>query len=415
MTIIVCGMNHQTASIELREQILFSAEKLSLFLRDLQLNEGVAEAVILSTCNRSEIYVETENVPALVEWYCRQHPVAQSIIEPALYIYQDRQAMEHLMKVACGLDSLIIGEPQILGQLKTAFSESCAAGMIGPLFNRLFQHVFSVAKEIRSTTAVGACPVSVASTAVKLAKEITCANANILLIGAGDTIELVLRYLTQSQFQSVTICNRNRENGKALAERFAVDNCDFSDLSTSLMAADLVISATGSLQPIITKQSLESLFIDSSKSISFIDLAVPRDIDPAIEEFENATLYCIDDLKSIIQANVKGREHAAEKALEIIDIKCNDFFTWVDSFERVTGTIKAYRNQVEGICRLELSKALEQLAKGSDAEAVLTLFSRNFTNKLLHIPSVQLRQAGVEGRLDILQFAQELFSISLPV
>jgi glutamyl-tRNA reductase len=416
MPIIACGINHKTASIELREKVVFSLEKMSVYLSDLLRHENIHEAVILSTCNRSEIYCNTDDSEKLLDWYCHQHQLSRAELEPALYLYEDKAAIAHIMQVACGIDSMVLGESQILGQMKDAFSESCAAGVIGPLFNRLFQQVFSVAKEVRSNTSIGACPVSVASASVGLAKQIVpeLSAATVLVIGAGATVELLLRHLQTHSIASLIIANRNKEHAVTLASNYGGQAIAFSALGDALVEADIVISATGSALPVVTKAMMQKVLMSrqsKSNPIVMIDIAVPRDVEPTVSELASVHLYCIDDLKSIIQQNRHGREHAAEKAQEIIDQKSSDYIAWIHSLEIVSTTISAYRKQVEEICQAELAKAVRQLQRGEDSIQVLTSFSHAFTNKLLHVPCVQLRQAGFEGRFEILRLAQQLFAI----
>lgn len=410
MPIIACGINHKTAPIALREKIVFHTEKLALYLQDLVSNEKLREAVLLSTCNRSELYCDTDDASEIMNWFCQQHQIAREELQPVWYCYYGQDAIEHIMRVACGLDSMILGEPQILGQMKDAYSEACAAGTVAPQFHRLFQEVFSVAKEVRTNTSIGACPVSIASAAVNLAKQVfsqPLTQANMLLIGAGDTIQLVLRYLQSQSIKKIVIANRNQENAATLAEKFSVNTASFTDLSRALAEADIVISATGSATPIVTKHMLAQ----RKKPIFIVDIAVPRDVDTNVTELQHVLLYSIDDLKNIIQHNLHGREHAAEKAIQIIKQKSNEFVAWLDSLDQVATTIRAYRKQIEDLCATELSKAKRQLSKGEDPAQVLSSFAHALTNKLLHHPSAQLRQAGVEGRFELLQLAQQLFAI----
>jgi glutamyl-tRNA reductase len=417
MPILVCGINHKTAPLALREKVVFPVEKLPLYLADLLTHENIREAVILSTCNRSEIICDSENENQIRNWFCQQHSLEPQALESAMYFYSDAEAIEHIMQVACGLDSMVLGETQILGQLKEAFSESCAAGAVGSSFNRLFQQVFSVAKEVRTNTTIGACPVSVASAAVGLAKQIApdFAKASALIVGAGDTGELVLRHLKAHGIQRLAIANRNRENANTLAENYGAATFSFDDLQNALAQADIVISATGSAHPIINKTLLQKALAQcDNKSIVLIDIAVPRDIEPSVTELPGVTLYCIDDLKNIIQHNLRGREHAAEKAREVIQQKTQEFVSWLQSFDMIATTISVYRGKIEEICHAELVKAARQLQRGEDPHQVLASFAHAFTNKLLHSPSVQLRQAGSEGRFDILQLAQQLFAIPQP-
>jgi glutamyl-tRNA reductase len=411
MPIIACGINHKTAPIALRERVVFQPEKLPLYLQDLISNENVREAVLLSTCNRSELYCDVNDADQLFEWVLRQCQVTREELQSVWYCYSDHEAVEHIMHVACGLDSMVLGEPQVLGQMKEAFSESCAAGSVGPQFNRLFQQVFFVAKEVRTNTAIGACPVSMASAAVNLAKQIfqnDFAQTTVLLIGAGDTIQLVLRYLKTQSVRQVLIANRHIENATSLAKNFGAVSIAFDKLSQALAQADVVISATGSATPIVTK----TLLAQRQKPICIVDLAVPRDVEAAVAQLPHVQLYSIDDLKTIIQQNLHGREHAAEKAKEVIKNKTQDFMIWLNSLDKVALTIRAYRKQIEDLCHGELTKSMRLLERGDEPARVLASFAHALTNKLLHTPSVQLRQAGVEGRLDVLELAQQLFAIS---
>ncbi|EKD54273.1 MAG: hypothetical protein ACD_60C00100G0010 [uncultured bacterium] len=410
MPIIACGINHKTAPIELREKVTFSEEKLPLYLQDLLTNENIQEAVLLSTCNRSELYCNADDINKIVDWFCRHHALSRAELMPAMYFYQDERAVLHIMEVACGLDSMVLGESQILGQMKEAFSESCAAGVIGTLFNRLFQQVFSVAKDVRTHTAIGACPVSVSSAAVNFIKEKkqqSLKEMTVLLIGAGATVDLVLRHLQTHFPKRILIVNRSSDHAKALAKKYSAEYMQFSELSSALQIADVVISAAGSTAPLVT----ESMLCSRQKSILIVDIAVPRNIETSVAKLEHVELYSIDDLKTIIQKNLRGREHAAEKAREVIEQRTHDFIAWLRSLDVVATTIRAYRKQIEDLCDAELLKSLRQLQRGDEPKEVLTLFARALSQKLLHTPTVQLRQAGFEGRLEVLQLAQQLFAI----
>ncbi len=410
MPILACGINHKTAEIALREKVVFAQDKLALYLNDLTTHENIQEAVILSTCNRSELYCAADDVDAVIEWYGRQHGLARHDIEPFMYCYHDLDAVQHMMRVACGLDSMVLGESQILGQMKEAFSESCATGAVGPLFNRLFQQVLGVAKEVRTHTAIGACPVSVSSAAVNFIKKtvpISFDQATLLLIGAGATIDLALRHFKNIAFKKIIIANRNKDNASLLAKKYAAEVISLDALTSALTEADIVISATGGAAPIVTKSMIKT----RHKPLFIMDIAMPRDIEISISECEQVHLYSMDDLKEIIQQNVQGREHAAEKAEEMIKQKSFEFMLWLTSLDKVATTIRAYREQIEALCQTELTKAKRQLKRGDDPSEVIANFAHALTNKLLHTPSVQLRQAGYEGRLEMLQFAQQLFAI----
>ncbi len=259
MSIFVIGINHKTAPLTLREKIYFETDKLSLYLQDI-IHRGVAhEAVLLSTCNRSELYCDANDMLAVRDWFCNQSANPREELEEALYIYRDEDAVSHIMKVACGLDSMIIGEPQIFGQMKVAYSESCSAGAVGTLFHRLFQQVFAAAKEIRTTTSVGACPVSVASSAVHFVrqKHADFSQAQVVLIGAGDTTELMMRYLKSHLSKPLMVVNRTLEKASSLVEEFCGSVYGMERLTCALARADIVFSATGSAHPIITKSIMK--------------------------------------------------------------------------------------------------------------------------------------------------------------
>lgn len=414
MSIFVVGINHTTAPVTLREKIYFATDKLPLYLQDL-LNRGDAyQAVLISTCNRSELYCEAADCGRLRDWFCAQTQSSREEMDAALYVYRDEEAVAHIMRVACGLDSMIMGEPQILGQVKEAFSESCTAGAVSTSFHRLFQQIFSVAKEIRTVTAIGACPVSVASAAVHFVKQKVPVfqEANVVLIGAGDTTELLLRYLKTQIATAVTVVNRTTDKAEMLFSQYGARVYGLDDLPAALASADIVFSATGSVLPIVNQAVVSQVMQQRAGTpLMFVDIAVPRDIDPAVAEIENVQLYCIDDLKAIIETNRRGREHAADKAHEMIRKQSIDCIAEFRSFDKVAHTIRAYRGQIEEISMTELLKARQQLVRGVSPEEVLDSFANAFIKKLLHTPSVQLRQAGQEGRFELLRFAKQLFAI----
>lgn len=415
MSITVCGINHKTAPVSLREKVFFALEKLPFYLQDLQ-NSGVAkEAVVLSTCNRSELYCEAEDEQKVKDWFCQQWPNFQEQLVPVLYLLRGQAAVEHIMKVACGLDSMVLGEPEILGQVKAAFSESCSVGAVDTLFHQLFQQVFAIAKEIRSSTVIGACPVSIASTTVTLAKRLCSplSSASIALLGAGDMIELLLRYLQTGSVGKTWIVNRNLDKAYELACRYGGEAKALSELKSVLSQANILIAATGSLQPLITMPLLKEALVDRQEPLFIFDIAVPRDVEAEAASLSMVKLYCIDDLKAIIHENHLSRLHAAEKAQEIIKKKSEEFLVQLTSQDQVSDTIRAFRKQIEAICDEELNKALRQLAMNQDlsAEQILRQFAYALTNKLLHAPSVQLRQAGFEGRFEVLRLAKQLLAI----
>jgi len=410
MPVIACGINYKTAPVALREQVFFGVEKLPIYLKDLTASGGVEEGVLLSTCNRSELYCQGEtDARALLNWFARQHGLPPSALADVFFCHEHDAAVAHIMEVACGLDSMIPMESQIFGQMKAAFAESCAAGTVGPLFNRLFQQVFSVAKAVRASSDLGACPVSVSSAAVRFitGKFPDLARARILLLGTGLTMDLVLRHLMPYQPRRVTVAGRNASHAETLADKYQVSGVDLARCEDLLSKADILISATGSPQPLITR----SMLAHRKSPLLIVDIAVPRDIEAAVGEFDPVSLYCIDDLRVSLQQGLDIRRHQAEKAREVILERTASFMEWLQSVDLVTETIRAFRGRMEYFCEIELERAKRQLDRGEDPAKVLSLFARALTQKMLHSPSVQLRQAGVEGRVEMLQLARELFAM----
>ncbi|OGT47763.1 MAG: glutamyl-tRNA reductase [Gammaproteobacteria bacterium RIFCSPHIGHO2_12_FULL_41_20] len=417
MTILVVGINHKTAPIELREQVFFSQDNLSLYLQDLLSCGVVQEAVLLSTCNRSELYCETEEVEKVQAWFCSQHALPAEIVTRSMYCYQGAEAIAHMMMVACGLDSMILGEPQILGQMKAAFSDSCTAGAVGSLFHRLFQEVFTVAKEIRTTTSIGACPVSLASSALHFVKQriADLQWAKTVVVGAGETAELLLRYLKTYGIEPYAIVNRSHSKAMHLTQQYGGKVHILEELPTVLTYADLVFTTTGSTMPIISHAMLQAVWpLRNHKPLLILDMAVPRDVELRVATLSGVELYCIDDLKGVIEQHRQGREHAADKAKEKIEQKSRDFMLWLNSLDKVNHTIRACREQVEALCHIELMKAKQQLSHGYEPELVLEGFARALAKRLLHTPSVQLRQAGAEGQFELLHLARRLFALPDP-
>ena len=413
MAIFVIGLNHKTASIALREQVFFAQENLALYLQDLLNSKFATEAVLLSTCHRSELYCDALDKEKIKEWFCTQHALPYERIAKSLYCYESQEAVAHIMAVACGLDSMILGESQILGQMKAAFSESCAANTIGSLFHALFQEVFAVAKEIRTSTSIGACPVSLASAALHFVKQkgVSFEKAKTFVIGSGETAELLLRYLKSQLFQLEGIVSRNQEKATELAKQYVSHYYSLEALPAILSEADLILSATGSALPLITYPMAHTARAGREKPLFILDMAVPRDVQAEVGSLQGVQLYCIDDLKTIIETHRQGRAHAAEKAHEKIMQKSFELMQKISSSETVNYTIRVYREQIKALCETELNKAKYQLSVGHLPEKVLEAFAHALTNRLLHAPSVQLRRAGIEGRIELLHWARQLFAL----
>lgn len=396
MAIFALGINHKTAPVGLREKVAFAPEQVHEALRELATATAVTDAVILSTCNRTELYFSGSSNQAeqVIAWLAMFHQLNVAELQPHLYLHHDRQATEHLMRVAAGLDSLVLGEPQILGQVKQAYNQSRQAGTINPQFERLFQKTFAVAKDVRTNTDIGANAVSVAFAAVSLAKQIfgKLEKVQVLLIGAGETIELVARHLAEQGARELTVANRTYERAVLLAEQFNAKVITLSQVPAQLPQADIVISSTASTLPIVGKGMVEqALKKRRHKPMFLVDLAVPRDIEQQVGELEDAYLYTVDDLQSIVAQNVSSRQQAAEQAGDMIRLGADDFLQWLQLQGNVDW-VRDYRQRCEQIKTELLGRALNQLAAGQDAEKVLAELANKLSNRLMHSPTKTIRQ-----------------------
>lgn len=416
MAFIALGINHTTASVAVRERVAFSPDRLADALRQLCGETGVREAAILSTCNRSELYLEMEpeRESAVLGWLAQYHGLPQEELHSCAYTHKHDQAVRHMMRVACGLDSLVLGEPQILGQIKSSFAVAQEAGTLGPLLGRLFQATFSTAKTVRTDTAIGENPVSVAFSAVSLAKQIfsNLDESQALLIGAGETITLVARHLHEQGIKNIVVANRTLERAALLSEEFGAKAVLLSEIPDALINSDIVISSTASQLPILGKGAVErALKLRKHKPIFMVDIAVPRDIEPQVGELSDVYLYTVDDLHEVVAENLKSRQGAALAAEELVLQGTSDFMQRLRELEAVD-VLRSYRQQGEQLRDEELEKALRALSNGTAAETVLAQLARGLTNKLLHTPSVQLKRLSADGRHEALAVAQELFGLN---
>jgi glutamyl-tRNA reductase len=415
MTLIAVGINYNTAPVSIRERLAFPADCLNLSLKQLWQTKEISEAAILSTCNRTEFYCETEtsNQEILIEWIADNRKIKPVDFTPYLYSYSDSQLIRHMFRVACGLDSMILGEPQILGQMKTAYQAAYNAGTLGKYLGKLFQHTFTAAKKVRTDTAIGSSPVSVAFAAVQLALQIfdKLSEQTAILIGAGETIELTARHLYQHGIGRIIIANRTYDKAHALAAQFNGYAIALSELPKHLAEADIIVSSTASTLPILGKGMLESAIKKRKhKPVFMLDLAVPRDIEPEVAQLPDVYLYTVDDLQNTIDQNMNSRRQAAEQAEEIIDTQVEYFLNWLRS-QGAQATIKDYRQQAELARDEMLQKALSQLNNGISAEEAMKRLAHTLTNKLIHTPSIQIREAGINERHDLIAAARELFKL----
>ncbi len=423
MSLITLGLNHKTTPLELRERLAFTPQNLREALNSLIKVNGVTEAAILSTCNRTELYcaLHSDNITdaephtgddqRLIEWFSGFHGLEPSSLQSHIYIHDHKQSIRHAMEVASGLDSMVLGEPQITGQMKQAYVIASHEGTVGQLLGKLFQHSFSVAKQVRTDTAIGSSPVSVAFAATSLARQIfgELDGSTALMIGAGETIELAARHLQSQNIKRIIVANRSLERAQNLADEFDGEAINLQHIGDHLHRADIVIASTASPLPVLGKGTVErALKKRKHAPIFMVDLAVPRDIEPEVNKLDDVYLYSVDDLQEVINENLQNRQQAAEQAHEIIDEKVEHYLDWQRSLVAVD-VISELRSTAMEFSDAVLKKSIKQLATGQDPEDVLAFMAHTLTNKFLHQPSTELRKAGDEERHDLIQAARRLF------
>lgn len=418
MAFLALGINHKTASVAVRERVAFGPEQLIDALQELCRLDTCQEAAILSTCNRSELYLALNDGHAdeVLAWLSGYHRLDMNELRACAYIHNDNDAVRHMMRVACGLDSMILGEPQILGQMKDAYSYAQEAGTLGPLLGRLFQATFNTAKTVRTDTRIGENPVSVAFAAVSLSKQIfsDLSRSQALLIGAGETIALVARHLHEQGVRRIVVANRTLERAHALAEEIGGQAVLLSDIPEQLVHSDIVISSTASPLPILGKGAVErALKQRRRRPVFMVDIAVPRDIEPEVADLDDVYLYTVDDLHEVIADNLRNRQEAARAAEALVLVGVGEFMQRLRERDSVD-LLRCYRSRAEQIRDDELAKALRALNNGTPAEEALAQLARGLTNKLLHAPSVQLKKFSAAGRHDALAVAQELLALDGP-
>jgi len=415
MALLAFGINHKTAPVDIREKVAFSPDRLQDACRELISVGDVSEVAILSTCNRTELYccLNDPESEAVESWFSEYHHLNAGDIAPYIFKYPDRDAVRHLLRVASGLDSLVLGEPQILGQVKTAYRDATSAGTVGTILNKLCQHTFNAAKQVRTDTAIGESAVSVAYAAVSLSKQIFSSfeKHTALLIGAGETIELAARHLKESNIGNIIIANRTVERAHVLAEEVGGFAISLSDIPEHLPKADIIISSTASPLPILGKGIVErAIKIRKHKPILMVDIAVPRDIEPEVAELADIYLYTVDDLKEIIEEGLQTRRQAAEQAEDIIDNQVVAFMGWLRSQSAIS-VIQSYRSNMNDLRQSELEKALKMLKNGQNPEDVVKRLANGLVNKISHTPTAKIRQAGYDGNHNMLETVKELFDL----
>ncbi|MCH1918598.1 glutamyl-tRNA reductase [Shewanella sp. A3A] len=399
MSLVAIGINHRTATVDLREKVAFSPDTIHEAMKSLAGETGTGEAVIVSTCNRTELYCNTEDAQKVVNWLEQYHQLSHDDVAPCLYQHEGQKAVQHLMRVASGLDSLVLGEPQILGQVKQAFSKAKESGTVAATMDRLFQNTFSVAKKVRTETEIGSAAVSVAFAAVVMAKQIFSAlsNTKVLLIGAGETIELVARHLKENGVASMVVANRTLSRAEAMCDEFNATAITLEQIPDYLSKADIVISSTASPLPILGKGMVEkALKQRRHQPMLLVDIAVPRDIEAEVADLDDAYLYTVDDLQSIVEQNMASRREAAEEAELITEEQSFQFMEWIRSLQSVD-SIREYRTHANEIKDELLERAVHKLTQGGDAEEVLRELANRLTNKLIHAPTQALTVASRQG------------------
>jgi glutamyl-tRNA reductase len=394
-----------------RERVVFHVEKLFDALGELTRGQRVAEAAILSTCNRTELYLSAGEPQTAAEWLAQYHRLQPEELRPYLYTLPQDQAVRHSFRVAAGLDSMVLGEPQILGQMKEAVRAAEAAGTLGTVLHKLFQRTFAVAKEVRSTTQVGASSVSMAAAAVKLAARIfpSLREQKVLLIGAGEMIELCATHFAAQAPARIAVANRTLERAQALAHRFAGHALELRSLASQLQDYDIIVSCTASSLPILGKGLVErALRARRHRPMFMVDLAVPRDIEAEVAELDDVFLYTVDDLHAIVQGNLDARRSALEQAEAIIETQVGQFMHWMAARASVP-LIRQLREQGEAARRHELERALRLLQRGDDPKAVLEALSQGLTNKLLHAPTQALNESAGDERQALAALIERLY------
>jgi len=417
MQLYVIGVNHTTAPIQIREHVAFDSEHLGSALHELTLN-GASEAAILSTCNRTELYCSTDDPQKALDWLSQYHNLEKDAIAPYIYTLPNDEAVKHAFRVASGLDSMVLGEPQILGQFKQSVKIAQDAGTLGTLLHKLFQRTFEVAKEVRTNTDIGANSISMAAAAVKLAQRIfgDISDQKVLFIGAGEMIELCADHFAAQKPKSMTIANRTIERGSNLAQKITLQGIQthailLNDLPAHFADFDIVVTSTASQLPIIGLGMVETAIkARRHRPIFMVDLAVPRDIEHEVAELDDVFLYTVDDLSQVVSDGIENRQIAAVEAETIVANRVENFMQWFKKRDAVP-TIKALRDQIEAVRKAEIEKALRQLQKGESAERTLESLSIALTNKFLHAPSHALNQSHGEEHAKLEDTLKQLYQI----
>ena len=413
MSLFTLGLNHQTAPVAVRERIAFTPDALGHALRDLLGRPKVREAAILSTCNRTEVYIRADEPAPAARWLEDFHRVPADSLTPYLYTLPREKAVTHAFRVASGLDSMVLGEPQILGQLKQAVRHAESAGTLGLVLNRLFQRTFAVAKDVRTHTDIGSASISMAAASVKLAERIfpSIRDERVLFVGSGEMIELAATHFAARSPTSITIANRTLERGRQLAERFGAEAITLTELPERLPEFGIIVSCTASTLPILGKGLLERVVKARRHAPIFIvDLAVPRDVEPEAAELDDVFLYTIDDLSNVIKDNLQIRRESVVQAEQMIATQADSFVRWLEG-RSVVPTITALQGHYNALRAAELERARRMLAGGMPPAEVLEQLARGLTNKFLHAPTQALNKAGDAERSELVAMFEKIYQL----
>ena len=413
MPLYALGLNHSTAPVKVREQVAFQPDTLGVALRDLIALPSVKEAAILSTCNRTEVYFSAAEAAPVERWLESFHRVPSESLHPYVYTLPQDRAVSHAFRVASGLDSMVLGEPQILGQMKHAVRSAEAAGALGLILNRLFQRTFAVAKDVRTNTDIGSASISMAAAAVKLAERIypSLSDQHLLLIGAGEMIDLAAAHFAAKHPKSITVANRTLERGEQLAARIGASAITLNELPERLAHFDMIVTSTASSLPILGKGLLERAIKSRRHRPMFIvDLAVPRDVEPEAAELDDVFLYSVDDLANIVKDNLQIRVDSLAQAEAMIAEQAQGFLRWLDG-RSVIPTLTALQGHHESLRAAEVERARKLLAGGAAPEQVIEQLARGLTNKFLHAPAQALTRAGEAERAQLLAMLHHIYQL----
>lgn len=413
MNLLVLGLNYQTAPLAVRERLSFNPDELSNALADLVAMKGVFEAAIVSTCNRTELYCHARDIDQVMYWLASNKKQTLEGITPHIYVYQGEAAARHAYRVVSGLDSMVVGETQIVGQFKDAERIARDAGTLGTLLNGVFQRAFSVAKEVRTQTKIGASSVSMAAAAVRLAERIfpSVADCNVLFIGAGEMIELCATHFAAQNPKKITIANRTLERGEALASKFNAEAILLGDLPSRMAEFDVVVTSTAASLPIVGKGMVErALKARRHRPIFMVDLAVPRDVESEVSELDDVYLFTVDDLSEVVRQGIESRALEVESAEAIISERLHDFNAWLAS-RALVPTIRDLRDHADRISRTEVARAQKRLAAGDDPSQVLEQMAQQMQNKFLHAPLAALNSAAPDEQESLVNLVRRLYRL----